>query len=62
MYTTKMAHEDLVNAACGETVQLGGLLPALNYSGHSSSIFGNMLIYVHVNSPVYYTCKAGHIS
>jgi hypothetical protein len=57
MYTTKMAHDDPVNAACEEKVQSDGLLSTLNNSGHTSKFFGNIFIYVHVNSPVYYTCK-----
>ena len=59
MYTRKMAYKDPVNAACEEKVQSVGLSSPLKNSGHTFSYFDNMLIYVHANSPVYYTCRTG---
>ena len=58
MYTTEMAHDYPVGRAGKEKLQLGGLLSKVNSSGCMSKFFGNMFICVHVNSPVYYICKA----
>ncbi len=58
MYTTEMANDDPVSSVCKEKAQSDDLLSKLNNSGYTSKFLDNMFIYVHVNSPVYYICKA----